>query len=468
MRKQTKLVAVLSAAALLAIGASMTSFAAAGWSEENGTWVYLDKYGDRVYDEWKKSGNQYFYLDENGEMATEKIVSDNEDKYYVDANGARVANQWVSVENGDDVEVGGNTVSTIWYYLGGNGKAYRASGDKSAVVKEITSNKYIFDTEGQMLSGWQEIGDNKDLYYLGDENQGWALTKWQLLETDNAIFNDEYDEAKWFYFNSGKADRAKDGEGTVTKYRDGAYYTFNEHGVMQSNWYDVATPPEASGSESFASASGAIGSGWVYSTPPGDDSGDQSWYYLVNVKDDKGKIVARGVPFNYNGTSDYQAKYIKNKTYLFDKEGKMKTGIVELTEDVLVVEDGAKELKKGIYYFNKADGSVKGQLVTGKATIETDGEKAYYYFAKSGQAYQERLVDGSIYLADGTRLDAEDGSTYAAYPVNNIKIGTTSDEVKLDNVEVIVNSSGRVKKSGSVKIDGETWDVKDYVATRRK
>ena len=39
MRKQTKLVAVLSTAALLAIGASMTSFAAVGWAEEDGTWV---------------------------------------------------------------------------------------------------------------------------------------------------------------------------------------------------------------------------------------------------------------------------------------------------------------------------------------------------------------------------------------------------------------------------------------------
>ena len=36
MKKQTKLVAVLSTAALLAIGASMTSFAATGWAEEDG------------------------------------------------------------------------------------------------------------------------------------------------------------------------------------------------------------------------------------------------------------------------------------------------------------------------------------------------------------------------------------------------------------------------------------------------
>ena len=56
MRKQTKLVAVLSTAALLAIGASMTSFAAQGWAEEDGTWVYYDSSNDRVTEEWKKSG----------------------------------------------------------------------------------------------------------------------------------------------------------------------------------------------------------------------------------------------------------------------------------------------------------------------------------------------------------------------------------------------------------------------------
>ena len=50
MKKQTKLVAVLSTAALLAIGASMTSFAATGWAEEDGTWVYYDRNGDKVTD----------------------------------------------------------------------------------------------------------------------------------------------------------------------------------------------------------------------------------------------------------------------------------------------------------------------------------------------------------------------------------------------------------------------------------
>ncbi len=47
MRKQTKVVAVASAAALLAIGASMTSFAATGWQEEDGVWYYYDNDGNR-------------------------------------------------------------------------------------------------------------------------------------------------------------------------------------------------------------------------------------------------------------------------------------------------------------------------------------------------------------------------------------------------------------------------------------
>ena len=53
MKKQTKLVAVLSTASLLAIGASMTSFAASGWVEEDGTWVYYNRVGARAPDVWQ-------------------------------------------------------------------------------------------------------------------------------------------------------------------------------------------------------------------------------------------------------------------------------------------------------------------------------------------------------------------------------------------------------------------------------
>jgi hypothetical protein len=58
MRKQTRVVAVASAAALLAIGASITSFAATGWVKEEGQWYFYDKDGNRVEDEYKKVRRQ--------------------------------------------------------------------------------------------------------------------------------------------------------------------------------------------------------------------------------------------------------------------------------------------------------------------------------------------------------------------------------------------------------------------------
>ena len=42
MKKQTKLVAILSTAALLAVGASMTSFAAGWEKDDSGIWHYYD------------------------------------------------------------------------------------------------------------------------------------------------------------------------------------------------------------------------------------------------------------------------------------------------------------------------------------------------------------------------------------------------------------------------------------------
>ena len=47
MKKNSKLVAVLSASAFLAIGASMTAFGAEGWVDENGIWVYNNDKKDR-------------------------------------------------------------------------------------------------------------------------------------------------------------------------------------------------------------------------------------------------------------------------------------------------------------------------------------------------------------------------------------------------------------------------------------
>ena len=165
MTKNTKIAAIASAAALLAIGASMTSFAATGWQEEDGTWVYYDRYQDRVTDTWEKSGNNWYYLNSDGEMATDELIEYSDNYYYVDANGAMVTNQWVEMDNSDDDEE--DAASTVWYYFQNNGKAYKASSNSNTTsFKTINGKKYAFDEDGKMLWGWvnkessRETGDD--------------------------------------------------------------------------------------------------------------------------------------------------------------------------------------------------------------------------------------------------------------------------------------------------------------------
>ena len=75
MRKQTKIAAVVSAAALLALGASMTSFAAS-----KGTWMMVD-------------GEWYCY-DKNGDAYTNVFCSSNGKEYYVGDDGQLVRSEW--------------------------------------------------------------------------------------------------------------------------------------------------------------------------------------------------------------------------------------------------------------------------------------------------------------------------------------------------------------------------------------
>ena len=492
MRKQTKLVAVLSAASLLAIGASMTSFAK-GWTEENGEWVYLDSDGERVTQEWKKSGSNYYWLDENGVMATSQIVDDDDNTYYVNEYGVRAKNQWISVENEDDTDVNGDEVDTLWYYFGDNGKAYKADSNelKKKTCPDATGSRtYFFDSEGHMVSGWVEY-DNS-IYYCGTENEGWAYTGWQYLEPDDDKNSEDYDDQEWFNFkSSGKA------RTNATWYSKGRYYTFDGNGVMTSDWYDLEVASNSyevatgnnGGENAYTSEDGSKGTGWVYTENAAES--DSNWYYLVSftdVKDGKTRTV-RNIPFNsQSGDKCWRAKVIKSKTYIFNEKGEMQDGLVDLGSadapnvygkdkdgNVVAVADykgGAisKAMADGVYYFNENSGSVNGQMVTGKTTVEDDGETYNYYFDKTtGRAITAVVKDGVVYGEDGDRIDAEDGNTNAivsvdypiAYSKSKVDVVINGKTVKgiPANHEFIVSSSGKLRTSGTVKVDGVKYQI---------
>ena len=433
MRKQTKLVAVLSTAALLAIGASMTSFAAQGWAEEDGTWVYYDRNGDRVTDKWAKSGNNWYYLDSDGEMAIDTLIEDGDNYYYVDINGVMASNQWVAIENedaGDDDEP-----DNYWYYFQANGKALKNSGDNVS-LKTINGKKYAFDDEGKMLYGWvasdnAERIDNTDgdafkdgIYYFGGADDGAMTVGWLQMDiTYEEATNDEYkyvapvftddeDQSRWFYFKSnGKKIYADNGEETKEKTINGKKYAFDQNGAMVAEWSmdetKVATAdmPATPGKASTAKYSQA----WRYFNSVEDGSRvSKGWFKVVSAEylnddkyndDEDSWYYADGSGNLYAG----EFKTIKGKKYAFRNDGRMIDGLKFINPDDLTkvyadddsdhpfdteddfIDSALWYAANGYncYYFG--DGN-DGAMKTNKTNITIDGDNFNFYFEKSGSS----------------------------------------------------------------------------------
>ena len=508
MRKQTKVVAVASAAALLAIGASMTSFAATGWVEEDGVWYFYDKDGNRVEDEWKKSGDNWYWLDseEGGAMAIDKLVEDDNNIYYVDSNGVMVRNTWVKVVNeGQDED--DDPAEYNYYYMQSNGKAYKAPDGGSTKFRTIDGKRYAFDEDGKMLYGWvagdstrlsgdsdwnaTTEGTSDKVYYLGNWDDGAMKTGWQKITVKDDQDDDE-EKDFWFWFKSnGVKFTAKQGEIKKDKSINKTKYGFDDRGVMVYQWTQVATSANAASTSNWQyfsdPESGArVSKGWFRVIAPldandntfqdygsdtfaSDDAADENerWYYA-----DDGKL--------YEG----QIKKIKGKYYGFwpdgsAKAGAMLSGLVLLETDgdkiITVVDDGvdSDELddlmddnydlskatdpsKVSLFYFG-GDELSDGAMKTGNTTINIDGDSYQFMFSKTGGAENKGKgltgIDDNKYVYKyGLKLKASTDDKYrVVYAVgdtgNGSAVVTTVDSADL--------RSGTLATAG-VNKDGET------------
>jgi glucan-binding YG repeat protein len=423
MKKQTKLVAVLSTAALLAIGASMTSFAATGWAEEDGTWVYYNRDGERATDSWKKSGNNWYYLDSDGEMAIDQLIEDGDNYYYVDINGVMASNQWVAIENEDAGE--DDEPEHYWYYFQANGKALTNGDNDKVSLKTINGKKYAFDDEGKMLYGWVDDAsaerlDNTDGdgfkdadYYFGGEDDGAMTTGWLQIDItyDEAInddykytaaaFNDDEDQTRWFYFKSnGKMIKSDEGDRTKDKTINGKKYAFDQYGAMVAEWsLDSDDEKEASDNVGHYAAStnqsvASVSEAWQGKGNYAQYS--KAWKYFNSVED--GARVSKGwfkvVPAEYLNEGKYdddedfwyyadgsgnlyagEFKTIKGKKYAFRNDGRMLTGLKFILEDddndnLTVYADD-----DGTYNFDNEDDFLDNAV----DFYEPGGYKCYYF-----------------------------------------------------------------------------------------
>lgn len=403
MKKQTRMLAVLSAAAFMAMitpvsGFVKTAYAAEyGWTEEDGFRVHYDEDGYLTTDSWRKDGNDWYYLDEDGMISRNTKI----DGYYVGDDGKMVKNTWKKLANEEDSD-SPETPDSYWYYFGKDGKA--------AASQWLSQNGswYYFDESGHMLTGKVEIDGST--YYLGDENDGAMKTGWISL-TDDA--SNPGAASSWYYFGT-------DGKMVETQYDkmiDGAYYTFLD-GKMQTGW--IRMPGSDSDSASIADfryydSNGKRAEGWR--SIEGID-GIHATHKISYFYFKEGKAC-------FSETDGNSLFTINAKKYAFNALGEMQTGL-----QIANLEDG------GIanFYFGD-DGSMK----TGKQTIfnEMTGENETWFFhnegAKKGQGYHG-ILDNVLYVY-GKRQEAASGQRYAPAVLND--------------VTYLVNTTGSVQKASA-------------------
>ena len=494
MRKQTKLVAVLSAAALLAMGASMTSFAA-GWQKDDaGVWHYYDSDDEMVTGEWKKHQNKWFYLDEDGDMAVDQWV---DDEYFVGDDGAMLTNAWkytMSDDDQDDPDEDGEN----WYYFNNKGKKVADE------TKKINGKTYLFDSDGKMEYGWQYEGGN--MYYYGDEMDGARTeSQWLWLSKSGSLDSDETDhqdifpgcndnngemcdDEGWYWFQSS----GKMYNGAAKKKINGKFYMFNEHGQMLYEWINnTNTVKYGSNAEldgehkKQATAStmlyynaveeGWRGDGW-YEMDGSEDMGtdsDTDWYLI-----DDGEITYAKAS-DFAGVTDNDGKKIYvmrkkvkvsgNKYFAFNEKGQMQDGLQ------FVKNDG------GFFYFDE-----NGYMKTGKvASVECDDDDYTFFFTtkngKNGIGYTGEK-DGYLYY-NGKRLEADDdyrffyveGKVYLVNSKGKVQKATgtkgrdfddieNKSFVNVDDVTVMTNKNGVVSSINGKAVKTYTDAVEAAVA----
>ena len=488
MRKQTKIAAVVSAAALLALGASMTSFAASKgtWMMVDGEWYCYDKNGDAYENTFCSSNGKEYYVGEDGQLVRSAWVEDGSDKYFVNSSGAKITNDWRLTTPFDD-----DSADEEWYYFQSTGKM--------AANKKITykGKTYFFDSEGKMLTGWvtyestssntnsntnvNEDGEfDKDKSFYCDETgarveKGWVYTTESGVEEDNADA-DEY----WYYFKS--SGKAQTGKATNIS---GQTYLFDTDGHMLNGWV-AYTDSNDDGKPGYIKIGDedseyklksfddkdvyfcgdeddghAKKNKWIKAWRPSeldeaDEDNDQYWYWI----DKNGKVyipsssdatkVATAYKYklkdaaleiqNSGNAINVIKKKVNSKDYFFNENGEMVSYFIHVTDAK------SSGLVNGVYYFG---GENDGSMKTGSQSVKDDNGDTYKFYFEN---------------KTGTNKGVGITGNKNGYLYNNGLL-ITADDYKYQVAEIlgkkfIVNSNGSIqhgnveyKEDGDVLID---------------
>ena len=468
MRKQTKIAAVVSAAALLALGASMTSFAASKgtWMMVDGEWYCYDKNGDAYTNVFCSSNGKEYYVGDDGQLVRSAWVEYDGNYYFVNSAGAKITNDWRLTTPYDD-----DTADEEWYYFKSNGK--RAENEKIT----YKGKSYYFDTDGKMLTGWVTTGDSatsvneatgyeKDHTFYCDETGARVEGAW-VKDTEPGTDDDDADaDEYWYYLKKATGKPATGKQSNI----NGQIYLFNEEGQMQSGWVarsdsstknfvqldkedeeqDMILLSEYADSEVYYCGDEDDGHAkknkWLKTWLPSDteeEEDDKEWFWFdkngklyrasgsdATVKAQKYKLEEGDLVYDGDSITGVEKKKVNSKDYWFRPDGVMLAKFYMIDDNM--------------YYFG---GSDDGSMKTGSQTIKDDnGDSFKFYFGTKDSTTEKKGV--------GITGNKNNKLYYEGHLV-------AADDYKYQPVEVlgatfIVNQNGSIQHSNvEYKEDGD-------------
>ena len=333
--------------------------------------------GALVTPHWEGSySSGWRYIKNDGTKSTGKMSIDG--KIYIFNSAGEMCTGWTYYGN-------------AWYYLERSGEAkkgwykegrtwYYLTGDGSMKTGrlDLGSSSFLFNNSGAMQTGW-----------------AWYGGKWYYMDSDGYMKKGWYKEGKTWYYLTG------DGSMKTGRLDLGSSsFIFNSSGAMQTGWAWYG------GKWYYMDSNGYMKRGWLWN--------GGHWYYLASDGAMKtGWLTDGKAKYYLNADGSMKTGWLKTggKWYFLNSSGAMKTGwLWNGGYWYYLASDGAMKTGwfwdgKNWYYFNKAGDMRYGWL-------EENGAK--YYLGSSGAMLTgSQKIGGTWYYFNGDGSLAVSTNSYS-------------------------------------------------------
>lgn len=341
-----------------------------------------------------KGGKQYF--GENGVMLTGLCVIGN-DTYYFNSEGImQTGFQDVTDANGQKMRCFFDSEGkrrTGWITVGDKKYYLNPDGSIAATPTKIDGKTYLFDANGDIVTGWYTADDGKK-YYAGSD--GVLLTGWQTINGNK------------YYFG------ADCGMATSATVIDGKTYYFNKDGLLEGGWSTAAD-----GTKHYIGTDGVAVTGW-------QTIGGVRYY------------------FNASGALVTVPTAVDNKVYVFKSDGTLATGLFTAATGKKyyadangIAQTGWQELPNQSSYFG-ADGVMVVSATINGCTIDANGS------ARNNRAIKfDEVIANSAKTVNGVYQ-----SFCANYKYREIEVARTTDQLLNAGWQTLIDTC--INRNGGV------------------